>query len=448
MNPERKAPIYSWYVLLLLLAAYVVAFMDRIALSLAVDPIRTDLNLSEVQISLLIGLAFVLLYTTAGIVLGRFADTGNRPRLIIIGMIVWCAATSASGLATGFAALLAARILVGLGEATLTPASYSLISSYFPPTQLALATSIYTLGITLGSGLATWLVGTIVEHSDTLNIFNVADSTDGWRAGFVLIGLIGIPFILLMFTVRDPREAGEDTDDDEALPSIRNVVDHLLTNRAAYGFVLGGYAIMSMASVGIVFWGPTYFMRVHDYSQGDVGALFGFGLAVCGTAGLLTGGWVADRLFARGLLDATPRLVIFSLAFQIPLFAIVYLASDGALAAYTLIPALFVMLIQGGLQGATIQLLAPRRMRGLIVAIFFMAANILGMAVGPFITAILVESVFGNPARIGAALALVTAGCSVIAILMIVAGLPAFRALVSKTHAPAVQRIDGETNQA
>ncbi|MGB3626233.1 MAG: MFS transporter [Henriciella sp.] len=446
MNPRKKTPAYSWYVLILLLAAYVVAFMDRIALSLAVDPIRTDLNLTEVQISLLIGLAFVLLYTTAGIVLGRFADTGNRPRLIIIGMIVWCAATSASGLATGFATLLAARVLVGLGEATLSPASYSLISSYFPPTRLALATSVYTLGITLGSGIATWLVGMIVENSDKLNFFDVAESTDGWRAGFVLIGLIGIPFILLMFTVRDPRSDGEDT--DEAAPSIGDVLGHLLQNRSAYGLVLGGYAVMAMASIAIVFWGPTYFMRVHDYSQGGVGALFGFGMAVCGTAGLLTGGWLADRLFARGLVDATPRLVLFSLTLQIPLFAVVYLTGSGSLAAYTLVPALFVMLIQGGLQGATIQLLAPRRMRGLIVAIYFMAANVIGMAVGPFVTALLVETVFGDPSSIGTALAVVTAGSSVIAIAMITAGLPAFRALVSQTHAPAVQRIDGETNQA
>ena len=446
MDHRTKSTAYSYYVLGVLLAAYIIAFMDRIALSLAVDPIRSDLGLSEVQISLLIGLAFVMLYTTAGVVLGRLADTGNRPLLIIVGMILWCAATSASGLATGFGSLLLARILVGLGEATLSPTSYSLISSYFPPAQLALATSVYTLGITLGSGLATYIVGMVVAHSDALNIFSMPDSTGGWRAGFVLIGLIGLPFILLMFTVREPRRTGE-SNEGEA-PSLPAVAVHIRDNIGAYGFILGGYAIMAMASVGVVFWGPTYFMRVHGMAQADVGALFGVGMGLCGTAGLLAGGWLADRLFARSVIDAAPRIVMASLAIQIPLFALVYLSSDGVVAARTLVPGLFVMLVQGGLQGATIQLLAPRRMRGLIVAIYFMMANIVGMAIGPFLTAFLTEKVFDDPLEIGTSLAVITAASSLVAIALIWKGLPAYRRLATQTNAGQFQAPAGSTNQA
>lgn len=426
---ERRSLIYPLYVLALLLGAYVISYMDRIALSLMVDPIRQDLQLTDLSISLLIGLAFVLLYTSAGIPLGRMADTGHRPRLIVFGMILWCAATAACGFATGFASLLVARILVGFGEATLSPASYSLIASYFPRERLALAISLYMLGITFGGGLATYLVGTIAQVVSDVSLFGLAPGTDGWRTSFVIIGLIGIPFILLMLTVREPRR-GPIAIGDKA-PPLSEVIAHLRDNLSAYGLILGGYAVMAMASLGVVLWGPTYFMRVHGLEQAEVGSLFGVAMGVCGTVGLLTGGWLADRYYARGTIDASPRIVIASLLLQTPLFIGVYLATDTGIAKALLIPAMFAMLLQGGLQGASVQLLAPERMRGLIVAIYLMMANVVGMALGPFVIALLNEQVFGGDAGIGRSLATVTAVSSLAGAAMIFGGLPAFRRLAA-----------------
>lgn len=429
MTSGRRSLAYPFYVLAQLLAAYVISYMDRIALSLMVDPIRVDLGLSDTSISLLIGLAFVLLYTSAGIPLGRMADTGNRPRLIVFGMILWCAATAASGLAAGFATLLVARILVGFGEATLSPASYSLIASYFPRERLALAISIYTLGITFGGGLATYLVGQITQAASGLSLFGLAPGTGGWRTGFVIVGLIGVPFILLMLTVREPRRSG--AAEAGRAPPLAEVIAHIRGHFRAYGLILGGYAVMAMASLGVVLWGPVYFMRVHGLVQAEVGALFGFAMGICGTAGLLTGGWLADRFYARGIVDASPRIVIASLLLQTPLFMLVYLSTDTGLARMLLIPAMFAMLLQGGLQGASIQLIAPDRMRGLIVAIYLMMANVIGMALGPFVIALLNEQMFGGDGGIGRSLAVVTAVGSLSGAAMIFAGLPAFRRLAA-----------------
>lgn len=429
MVTKRAPLIYPFYVLALLLLAYVISYMDRIALSLMVDPIRQDLDLSDTRISLLIGFAFVLLYTTAGIPLGRMADTGNRPRLIVFGMILWCAATAACGLTTGFTTLLVARILVGFGEATLSPASYSLIASYFPKERLGFAISLYMLGITFGGGLATYIVGTVAAAAGNTSLFGVPPGTDGWRTAFLIVGMLGIPFIALMFTVREPRK-GRDVTTPPA-PPLGEVLEHVRMHLGAYGPLLGGFGVMAIASLGVVLWGPAYFIRVHGLTQAEVGALFGLAMGLCGTVGLLAGGWLADRFYTRGTVDAAPRIVIVSLLLQTPLFLAVYLAPTAAMAKILLIPAMFAMLLQGGLQGASIQLVAPDRMRGLIVAIYLMLTNVIGMAIGPFLIAQFAERVFGGSHGIGMALATVTAASSLGGAAMIAAGLPAFRRLAA-----------------
>lgn len=421
---------YPFYVLALLLSAYVISYMDRIALSLMVDPIRRDLGLSDLRMSLLIGFGFVLLYTTIGIPLGRLADVVNRPRLIVAGMIVWCAATVACGFATGFVTLLLARLFVGLGEATLSPASYSLIGTYFPRERMALAISIYTLGITFGGGLATYTVGLIAQAVAQVSVFGLPPGTGGWRTAFVIVGCVGVPVILLMLTVREPRaSAGPGT----AAPSLREAWRYLRDNGRAYGLILGGYAVMAMTSLGAVLWGPTYFIRLHGMTPVEVGAMFGTAMGIGGTAGLLAGGWLADRLFARGTLDASPRTVVLSLLLQTPLFLLVYLSSDTAIARLALYPAIFAMLLQGGVQGATIQLVAPERMRGLIVGVYLMLTNVVGMALGPWLVALLNEAAFGGPSGIGRSLAVVSAASSLGGAAMIVLGLPAFRRLAAQT---------------
>lgn len=417
---------YARYVLVVLLLAYLVSYMDRIALSILVGPIQRDLALSDTKVSLLIGLAFVLLYSTMGVPLGRLADRGNRPLLIAAGMTIWCAATAASGFATGFASLLLARILVGLGEATLSPSSYSLIASYFPRERLATATSVYSLGVTFGGGLATYAVATISGLAADLHL--LADGgTGAWRTSFVLVGLMGLPVLALVATLKEPRrhltpEARADS------PPVTEVARHLRDNKDAYGLVIGGYVVMAIASLGIVLWGPTYYARVHGLSTAQIGSGFGIAMAVFGTAGLLLGGWLSDRWFARGRVDAAPRVVIASLLLQTPLFAALYLVRDADVARWLLYPAVFAMLLQGGLQGASIQLIAPPRMRGVIVALFLMAANIIGMALGPLLIAQATEA-FGGGRGIGPALALVTVVTSLGGAAMIAAGLPAFRRL-------------------
>jgi MFS family permease len=135
---------YGWYVVFVLCICGMVAFVDRQIINLLVEDIKADLQLSDTQISLLQGLAFALFYALMAVPLGRLADTGPRNRIIAIGIVVWSIAAAACGLARSFWQLFFARMFVGVGEATLTPAGFSMLADLFRPQRLALPLSVYT----------------------------------------------------------------------------------------------------------------------------------------------------------------------------------------------------------------------------------------------------------------------------------------------------------------
>ncbi len=127
------APSYAWYVVGVLTVAYVFSFIDRQILSLLVQPIRRDLEISDTQMSLLMGFSFAVFYSFFGLLLGRLADSRSRRTLIVIGFSLWSLLTAACGLAGNFVQMLLLRMGVGVGEASLSPAAYSLLADYFPP---------------------------------------------------------------------------------------------------------------------------------------------------------------------------------------------------------------------------------------------------------------------------------------------------------------------------
>jgi MFS family permease len=424
---------YPFYVVGILLAAYILSFMDRTVMSLLIDPIRRDLALTDTSIGLLIGFGFVLVYSIAGLGLGHLADRKDRRLMIALGLLVWSLATSASALATGFMSLLAARILVGVGEATLSPASYSLIASYFPKERLGLATSIYALGTVLGSGIAAALIGAVAHSLGSTSWFGLSPGSGHWRLIFLTVGAVGLPFLLLIFTIREPRApAAKDAF------TLQDALEVLKQRRRVFGGIMIGYAVMCIVSFTAVLWGPSYFIRLHGDSVASVGSLFGLVMGIGGSAGVLTGGLLTDRLTRRGVLDAAPRVVIFSLLVQSVLFPLAYLSSARGPAVGFFAAAMFFLAFQGGLQGASIALLAHERMRGLAMAIYLLMANLIGMGCGPLIVGLITDHVFHSPLAVGKSLAIVAASSSWLAIAILVPTLPAFRLFVSAQSAERV----------
>lgn len=208
---HRSDDAYGRYALGVLVLVYVLNFLDRQILSILAERIKADLALSDAQIGFLYGTAFAVFYALFGIPLGRLADLWVRTRLIALGLTLWSAMTAASAFARGFASLSAARIGVGVGEASANPAAYSLLSDYFPPSRRATVLAIYSSGIYIGAGLGLGIGGLIVERWDAAFAPGAAPfGLRGWQVAFLAVGLPGLPLACWAATLREPRRGASE----------------------------------------------------------------------------------------------------------------------------------------------------------------------------------------------------------------------------------------------
>ena len=159
---------YAWYTVVLLTIAYIFSFVDRYILGLLVEPIKLDMQLTDTQIGLLLGPAFAIFYTTMGLPLGWLADRARRTLIVAVGITIWSLATAASGLAKGFGQLFAARVTVGVGEATLSPCALSMIADSFPEKRRGKPVAFYSAALSLGAGIASLTGATVLAWSATV----------------------------------------------------------------------------------------------------------------------------------------------------------------------------------------------------------------------------------------------------------------------------------------
>ena len=420
------SPGYSWYVVGVLTFVYIFSFIDRQILNLLVMPIRRDLGISDTQMSLLMGFSFAVFYTFFGIPLGRLADSRSRRTIIAVGFAAWSIFTAACGLARNFTQMLLLRMGVGVGEAALSPAAYSLITDYFPKKKLATAISVYSMGIYIGSGLALILGAVVAKIASAQETWNLplVGATRPWQVIFFIVGLPGIVLALLLYTVREPVRRGRPA--GAAQIPFRDVVKYLWSNRTTFLCHNVGFALISFSNYGASAWVPTFFVRNHGWSAAEAGYVYGASIAIFGTLGIVVGGRLADAMTQRGYRDSAMRVGLFVTLAWIPT-SVYSLVPSGKWAAILLVPALFLTSAPFGVAPAAIQQMMPNAMRGQASAIYLFVVNLIGLGLGPTAVAMTTDYVFGYDNAVRYSLFIVTLVAHIVAALLLWIGLKPFR---------------------
>ncbi len=423
---------YAWYVVGVLTLAYVFSFIDRQILSLMIGPIQKDLGINDKQIGLLIGFTFAVFYTFFGIPLGRLADTSSRRAIISVGIAVWSVMTAGCGFARTFWQLAVMRMGVGVGEASLSPSAYSLISDYFRAELRSTAMSVYSMGIYIGSGLAFILGGVVMQlvagQEDT--VLPWIGPVRSWQLVFLLVGLPGLLISLLLLTVREPVRKGVRLKADgsaAAAPTSRAVWSYIRTNYATFLFLTLGTSFIALYAYGANAWTPALLSRRYGWSPRDTGLVFGTIIAVAGTLGIVSGGRLADVLRQKGHVDSNLRVALMAAIAGLPFVVLFPLAPVGSIAAALLVPVVLFMSMPFGVAPAAIQQMMPNNMRAQATALYLFVINLVGMGIGPTIVATLTEDVFHDKKAVHLSLLVVGAVSYALAVILLWAALKPYR---------------------
>ena len=435
-------PAYAWYCVFILLGVYMNSFLDRQILALLVGFIKKDLQLSDSAVGFLMGPAFAIFYTIGGLPLGIAADRLSRRWLIGIGQAFWSVASMAFGLGRNYMQLLSARIGVGVGEASLSPSAYSLVSDLFPPNKLATALAVYGTGIYFGTGAAFLGGAYFVQWVYSPGFADVKASFGpffadraNWQLVFFFIAMPTIPLTLLLLTIKEPVRRG-----GHVTVPVKRFLAYAWDNRRTLVRHNVGFALLSFCSYGAAAWTPTYMARIHGWQPAEFGKLFGLVILVAGVLGIWAGGRVADLLHARGVVDAKMRVGFYGAICGLPFALLVPLMPNPYL-AYTLMwPSTFFTAVPWGIAPAAVQELMPNRMRGQASALYLFTVNLIGLALGPYLLAVVTDVIFRDEMKIHLSMVSTTIVAAGAAIALLGTGLKHFRASLqyrdqfNKTH--------------
>lgn len=383
-------PRYRAYVLFILWVTYILNFVDRQLITILLEPIKLEFEVSDTAMGFLSGFAFALFYASLGVPVARLADRWSRRNVIAISVSLWSAMTAMCGLAGSFWQLALARVGVGVGEAGGTPPSHSMIADYFPIEQRATALSIHATATQFGI-LIGMLGGAVVA------------AQYGWRMAFIFFGIPGVIVgLLVAFTVKEPRR-------EHPLGTTSMVADikHIWA-LPGFALIATAGATTALAAYGLGTWSPSFLMRTHGLSLVQTGLLLGGAGAVSGIIGAVSGGLLCDRLSKRdkrwqlwlpaiGAFATAPLMLAFLLWPESQQFSV----------GSSMVPVAIIFTLLGGIAAAfwigptyaAIQTLAPGNMRAQAAAIFLFMFNLVGMGLGPLVIGMLsdfLEPSFGT----------------------------------------------------
>ena len=382
-TPRAAAPIAAlgrWVIPLLALAVFI-NYVDRGSLPTAAPLIKDELNLTGVQLGVLIS-AFFWTYTPGQVLAGWLGEKINPYRTLALGLAIWSIATAVMGVATGFAMILALRLLLGLGETAAFPCSSKIIAQHVPPHQLGAANTQISLGLSLGPAFGTLTGGLLM-------------AAVGWRGSFLIFGLVSLVWLIPWWLATRHTSAAANAapaEDESDVPSFRAIIARPELWGAGLGHFAGNYGFYFVIS-----WLPLYLVKVQGYSitnMAKIGALVYVTYAV----GAVVSGQLTDLWMRRGASANLARKT-FAVGSTAAAAAALGLCAIGspAMAVVCIFLASFALGVLSPNVFAIGQTLAGPRAAGKWVGVQNCLGNVAGI-VAPLITGYLMDSAGGFPA--------------------------------------------------
>ena len=396
--PSKPYPAAAtgWLIVVMLTIAYIFSFVDRYILGLLIEPIKAEFDLSDRSIGWLLS-AFTLIYGFVGIFMGWLIDRGKRVWIVSIGVALWSVATIATGTAKNFAQLFAARMGVGVGEATLSPAAFSIIGDSFPTERRGKPIAFYSAALPVGAGIASLLSGaiiawTVASGNQSLPLFG---ELSPWRYTMIIVGLPGLLLALFFIFIKEPARRPVAASADVISGSgFRDAMKYIWDNRLLYLGFLSIVGTMTAIAYSQGFLAPT-FERTWGWSPQKYALVNGIALLILGPVNMLIMGALSDWWTKKGVKDASLRLLFIGFFILVPTGALPLFMPTGELAFAILCLNIVGIGIVTAMGVISLLVITPAQIRGQIVALYYLAISWFG-SLGPIAVGELSSGVFGE----------------------------------------------------
>jgi MFS family permease len=398
LYPSQGAARYAVVVLFL---GFVMAYLDRQVIGLLIPSLKAGIGLSDTQVSLIQGIAFSAVFAFAGIPIGRCIDRANRRNIIVGGLVVWTLATILSGFASSFGQLFAARMVVGIGEACVAPATVSLLSDYVPPARRGRAIGLAQIGTPVGTMSSLILGGMLLsalQRGHSLAHW-LPSGWRPWQVVFVAFGAPGLLVATLACFLREPPRrslpsAGTGATSGPGLLAL------LRARPATFAVFYGLFGCMGVMGYGLSSWGPTVLMRIYHLSPRTTGGLYGVAISGSAVLGAALSGFFSDYLARRRPQDGRSLMPLLLLPLEI--LALFCFWRTHSLPVLIPIMGLcnFGVTTIGSSAYAALQEFVPNALRGQAVALHLLFLNLLGQGLAPTLIALMTDKVFHDEMRL------------------------------------------------
>ncbi|MEM1261733.1 MAG: MFS transporter [Pseudomonadota bacterium] len=384
MSSERQYPSsrYAWYMVVILTLAYVLSYVDRSILGLLVEPIKADLGLTDFQMGLLGGPAFAVFYATMGLPLGYAADRARRTWIVAAGVFVWSFATAASGLASKTWHMFAARMSVGVGEATLGPCAMSMIADSFPRERRGRPIAFYTAALSVGAGIASLVSASVITWAKTVPEISVPmiGTVAPWQLTFFIVGVPGLLLALLFLTLREPKRQVEIKQDSGGTFSM--LLHHVGQRWFVYLSFLAVPCLMTITAY-MQYWYAPMFERTWGWPAEKYALVNAVVLLAVGPLTVNVAGWLNDKMYSEGRRDAPLVILVCGAALIVPT-AIAAPLMPSAELAFAWIVFNTIGIATASATGVTGLLnITPSEIRGQVTALYYLTISMAGLFLGP-----------------------------------------------------------------